>query len=289
MSSKVYEIVTEKVLALMAKGEVPWRKPWKGARPCNISGRKYSGGNLFLLSCLGYDSPIFLTFNQIKKAEGKIKEGQEKAHFPVFFWSFVEKKDANGKVSTFPIFRFFLVWNIEQVEGISVPDALKIIQNDNPIPMDSAESVISNMPNRPMIEEKMGSNRACYNPTSDTVTIPSAKQFKATEEYYSTFFHELGHATGHTSRLNRKEVNDPIVFGSHDYSLEELVAEMTAAFLCAETGIANDSTIENSAAYIAGWNAKLKADPKLFWTAASRAQKAADYILNRKAEEKDAE
>lgn len=289
MSTKVYEIVTQKVLEMMDKGVVPWRKAWKTVKPCNISGRQYSGGNLFLISCLGFETPVFLTFNQIKKLNGKIKEGQEKNHFPIFFWSFVEKVNAAGKKETFPIFRFFLVWNFEQVEGIELPEACKLIANENPVPMESAERVISNMPNPPAIKEQMGSSRACYAPQSDCVTIPSAKQFKQTEDYYSTFFHELGHSTGHSSRLNRKEVNDPIVFGSHDYSVEELVAEMTAAFLCAETGIANEKTEENSAAYIKGWYAKLSSDPKLFWTAASRAQKAADYILNRKADDKDSE
>ena len=99
------------------------------------------------------------------------------------------------------------------------------------------------------------------------------------ESYYSVLFHELAHSTGHASRLNRKEVTDPIAFGSHDYSLEEMVAELTAAFLCAEAGI--DNTVENSAAYIAEWHKVLSADPKLFWIAAGRAQKAADYILGR--------
>ena len=115
----------------------------------------------------------------------------------------------------------------------------------------------------------------------DKVQAPQLSQYPDAGAFYSTLFHELAHSTGHHTRLNRKELTDEAVFfGSHDYSLEEMVAELTASFLCAEAGI--DNTLDNSAAYIKGWHSKLSSDPKLFWTAAGRAQKAADYILGRK-------
>lgn len=282
--SKVYQIVTDKVLSMMNKGIVPWRRPWTGAaRPCNaITGRPYNGGNLFLLSCLGHENPAYLTYKQIVAAGGKVKAGEEKNHFPIFFYSIKDIVNATtGKKEKMFMFRFFLVYNVDQTEGCKLPKRTQVESFDHD-PIDSAHAIIEGMPKRPAIKE--GGSRACYSPINDTVTVPHVSKFPKAEEYYCTMFHELGHSTGHDSRLNRKEVTDPIRFGSHDYSLEELVAEMTAAFLCAEAGIEN-ATLENSAAYLNSWYAKLSKEPKLFWTAASRAQKAADFILNRKSGE----
>jgi antirestriction protein ArdC len=140
------------------------------------------------------------------------------------------------------------------------------------------------MPNMPLIQH-MG-NRAMYNPRSDTVTLPMQTAFQSPDEYYSTAFHELTHSTMHEDRLNRKVTGQVHTFGDEEYSKEELVAEMGAAFLCGFAGIEN-TTIENSAAYIQGWLKSLKNDKTLLISAASLAQKASDYILNRKGGEED--
>lgn len=280
-TTTVYEIVTEKVLNAMASGSVPWRKPWDSStiRPCNAeTGRRYSGGNMFLLSMLPYAVPAFLTMNQIKKAGARIKEGQNKAHFPVFYWNWVEKVDDKGEKVRFPLLRYFLVWNVEQIEGYTLPDHLTKPAAREHTPIEAAERIVAGFADAPEIVITE-TDRAYYVPALDKVNVPKLSQYANPESYYSVLFHELAHSTGHASRLNRKEVTDPIIFGSHDYSLEEMVAELTAAFLCAEAGI--DNTIENSAAYIAAWHKVLSADPKLFWIAAGRAQKAADYILGR--------
>jgi antirestriction protein ArdC len=113
--------------------------------------------------------------------------------------------------------------------------------------------------------------------------MPKPERFDSSEAYYSTLFHELTHSTGHTDRLGRKGIMDTVMFGSSDYSREELVAEMGSAFLCGETGIL-EPCIDRSSAYIAGWLKALRNDRKLVVTAAAQAQKAADYILNRKFE-----
>ena len=281
MSKTVYEIVTEKVLEMMDKGVVAWRKPWDatGLRPCNAeSMRPYSGGNMFLLSMLPFATPAFLTFNQIKKAGATIKPGEEKKHYPVFYWKWLEKVNDKGIVEKIPMLRYFLVWNVEQVEGYELNPKLTAGENRAHDPIDAAEKIAHSYPNPPQVVIAK-TDRACYYPKDDKINAPELDQYSNPQEYYSTLFHEMAHSTGHKSRLNRKEVNDPITFGSHDYSLEEMVAELTAAFLCAEAGL--DNTLDNSAAYIKGWHAKLSADPKLFWTAAGRAQKAADYILGR--------
>ena len=129
----------------------------------------------------------------------------------------------------------------------------------------------------------MGGVRACYSPLRDHVQVPELFRYEKAEEYYCTLFHELAHSTGHESRLNREGITGNHFFGDTVYSREELVAEMTAAFLCGHTGIEN-ATIHNSAAYLQSWIKALRGDKRLAITAAAQAQKAADYILNRKAQ-----
>jgi antirestriction protein ArdC len=137
------------------------------------------------------------------------------------------------------------------------------------------------MPLRPAI--KYGGDRACYSPTLDQIKLPKRNAFKSPEEFYCTAFHELAHASGHSSRLGRKGVLEPSYFGSHDYSQEELVAEFGASMLCGFAGI-EQQTLDNSAAYIQGWLKVLRGDKKLAIIAAGQAQLAADYILNRQPE-----
>ena len=127
-----------------------------------------------------------------------------------------------------------------------------------------------------------GGDRACYSPAFDEIRMPPRKAFPSAEGFYETLFHEAGHSTGHASRLNRKELVSSDGFGGHLYSQEELTAELTAAFLCAEAGI-DQLVLENQAAYLQSWLDKLRKEPEAFVKAAARAQKAADWILDRKA------
>ncbi len=127
----------------------------------------------------------------------------------------------------------------------------------------------------------MRGNRAYYTPSTDSIVLPETNQFDSQAEYYSTLFHELTHSTGHASRLNRPTLVDASYFGSHNYSKEELVAEMGAAFLCGEAGIDNEAALKNSASYLDGWRKKLKTDSKVLIQAAGQAQKAADHILGK--------
>ncbi len=132
------------------------------------------------------------------------------------------------------------------------------------------------MPNAPRREQ---SDRAWYRPSTDSVGMPSRDLFHSSEEYYSTLFHELTHSTGHASRVGREGIEQLNTFGSESYSKEELIAEMGAAMLCGVTGI-SPATIPNSAAYLQCWITRLRGDSKLLVSAASAAQKAADYIRN---------
>lgn len=280
MSFKVAQILTDRVLTMLKGGSVPWRKPWKNtSRPHNIDGYPYRGMNFFLLSMLAHEVPVYLTLNQIKKHGGKIKEGENKNHAPVFFYRMLDRtKDKLGNAVTdgskIPFMRYTQVWNISQVEGVTLPKRFQTKAEALPA-NDAAQAIADGFKNAPAMFR--GGDRACYSPVLDKIQMPPRESFIGADEYYSTLFHEFTHSTGHLKRLNRKEVMDGNAFGSHDYSVEELVAEMGAAMLCAHAGI--DNTLDNSAAYIAGWVSKLKDQPGLLMTAAGRAQKAFAHIV----------
>lgn len=289
---KVYDVINSRIMELLEQGTVPWRKPWNAVSnmPKNLISRKdYRGLNVFLLSCMPYSSPYWLTFKQVQDRGGYVRKGEKST--PVVFWKWIDKKDADtqddeitGTKGKVPLLRYYSVFNLDQVEGIKAPEPKVVIAEFNPI--QKAEEIIATMPLRPDI--RYGGNRAYYSPSNDYIQLPHRHTFQSPEEYYSTAFHELSHATGHSSRVGRKSILEPSYFGSHEYSKEELIAEMGAAFLCGHTGIEN-RTIGNSAAYIQGWLRKLKDDRTLLIHAAAQAQKAADFILNRKGGEEPEE
>lgn len=281
MKSDVYQIVTDRIIQLLESGTVPWHQPWKGGDqwPQNFLSRKvYRGINLFLLNAARYASPYWLTFKQVQSLGGRIKKGERS--FPVVFWK-IFKEEGEGETRRIPFLRYYSVFNTAQCEGVNVPAASG---QPGPVfqPIEKCEQVVANMPNPPLINH-LGAG-ACYSPALDTISLPEAAVFDSGEDYYCTLFHELIHATGHISRLNRKEITEPNRFGSDPYSREELVAEMGAAFLCGHGGIEN-RTIEQSASYIQNWLARLKEDRKLVIQAAAQAQKACDYILNEERQE----
>lgn len=271
----VYAIVTDRIVALLEGGTVPWRKPWSGGGPKNVvSGKAYRGVNVFVLACQGYSSPSWLTYRQATQLGGSVRRGEHGS--PVIFWNWIEKTDpanATRKIR-FPILKYFTVFNVEQCDGIAVPAVEKASVN----PIEAAEAIVAGMPTPPSIRH-LG-DQAFYRPSTDSVVVPAREAFDSAPAYYATVFHEIAHSTGHYSRLDRPAVAAPS-FGSHAYSKEELVAEMSAAFLCAEAGI-DLQTIDNSAAYIASWLSALRNDRRLLVQAAAAAQKAADYVLGRK-------
>lgn len=277
----VYQIVTEKIVSMLEKGTIPWRKTWSAGSgmPRNlISKKEYRGLNVFLLGCQPYASPYWLTFKQAKEKGGFVKQGEKSSL--VVFWKMLDKKqdeettDVAGKI---PMLRYYNLFNVEQCEGITVPlDPEEVVNSFTPI--EQAEQIIAGYRNKPLIS--YGGNRAFYRPAEDLVQMPHEHTFERSENFYAVLMHELAHSTGAAHRLARKEVMEVNSFGSHDYSAEELVAEFTASFLCAQAGISNE-TIEMSAAYIDGWLSVLQGDKKLLVVAAARAQAAADHILGR--------
>lgn len=285
LNESVYQVITDRIVHLLEQGTIPWQKPWKSSdqAPQNFVSRKpYRGVNVFLLNCLGYASPYFLTFKQAQQLGGFVKKGEKGC--PVVFWKWLEVEDKETHESKrIPFLRYFSVFNVTQCENIPAPNEETILSPaPAPSPIEAAEEIVQGMPQRPEI--KSGLDRAFYSPRQDYVGMPAVQQFKGGEEYYSTLFHELTHATGHDSRLNRKGVSRSegtlASFGSDPYAREELVAEMGSAFLCGEAGIV-DRVIDNSAAYVASWLERLKNDSKLVVTAAAQAQKAADFILGK--------
>jgi antirestriction protein ArdC len=271
----VYEIVTQQIISQLERGVVPWRKPWRTELPCNlVSGKEYRGINTFLLGMQGRGSRYWLTFKQAAQLGCHVRAGEKAS--TVTYWNVGEERlnEKTGKVSKRFLLRFYLVFNATQIDGL---DSLKLGNASNPVPNIAAcESIIANMPNRPRLET---SNAAWYRPVSDTVGMPAQSLFNNSEEYYSTFFHELVHATGHKTRVGRDGIENINAFGSESYSREELVAELGASLLAGVTGI-SPCTLPNSAAYLQSWISRLRGDSKLVLSAASAAQKAADYIRN---------
>lgn len=276
----IYQAVTDRIIALLEQGTAPWKKPWssaQGGAPKNlVSKREYSGINWFMLGCQGYEAPYWLTFKQAKERGGHVRKG-EKGSLAIF-WKAYQKESENDeeKPATIPVLRHYTVFNVEQCEGVDYPreEIPEWPENER---INRAETIQLCMPRRPHVVCRGG--RACYSPIDDTVTVPELKRFEKPEEYYSALFHELAHSTGHESRLAREGITNTHFFGDELYSKEELIAEMTSAFICAHCGI-DTATIENSAAYIQGWIKALKGDKKLAITAGAAAQKAANYILN---------
>ena len=279
-NSNIYEKITAQIIESLKNNDVPWQKPWIGAQGAvsHTNGRPYSLLNQFLLGRAGE----WLTFRQIESEGGKIKKG-EKAGF-VVFWKFLPKygTDENGEqiiIGEFPMLKYYNVWHISQVEGIEPKFPQQVFEHQ---PIENAEKIALDYIEREQLKIARDdeSDKACYSPMLDKVTLPKMSQFAVIEEYYSTLFHELTHSTGAKQRLNREGVTNFDFFASHQYSKEELVAELGAAFLVNLAGLDSTKAFNNSVAYIQSWLKALENDPKMIVSAASKAEQAAKFILS---------
>lgn len=284
MALDIYQAVTDRILQLLDQGTVPWRQPIKNADgdgfPKNlVSDKHYRGINVFLLAVTawaeGYDSPYWLTFKQAKDQHAHVRKG-EKGSLVIFWKQHATTDRQTGEPVLVPVLRHYTLFNTQQCDGLTLPEAA----NDNqPAPFEpilEAMSIVDGYQDGPEIEHKGG--RAFYSPADDLVRIPEPQRFVSPESYYATLFHELVHSTGHRTRLDRGLGTNVAPFGSPDYSKEELIAETGAAFLAAAAGI-SPPTIEQSAAYIQSWSKRLRADKKLIVQAAGAGQRAADLVL----------
>ena len=282
----IYQEITDRIIELLDQGTVPWKNPIRRGTgdgwPKNLDTKKrYRGINVFLLAVTawerGYGSDFWLTYRQAAALGGNVRKGEKSSL--VTFWKLYDKKDKeSGEEVRLPVLRHYNVFSVEQCEGIEIPDAPEEDPEQEPFrPLEKAEAIIGGYRGSPKITN--GGSGACYRPTPDEIVIAEPGRFEERESYYSTLFHEVVHSTGHSKRLNRGlDDQAPAPFGSNDYSKEELIAEMGAAFLNAVAGI-SEPTIEQSAAYIDNWRKKLKDDKRLVVQAAGSAQKAVDYIL----------
>jgi len=276
----VYSIATEQVLRHLERGKVPWLISFTDAgMPQNLINRRpYRGINSLLLAALGYSKNVFLTPKQIETEGGHVKDGEE-GHI-VFYWNWNGVKKGNGDDKPpSPQLRFYRVYNIIQCIGIK-RKAPKVRKPRNPLEM--CVAIVGNMPHCPAIRH--GIAPPGYISTIDGIDIPHKEDFRNDELYYATLFRALIHSTGHESRLNRKEVMEATLTDLAYYSTEELIGEIGASYLASWAGIQYGETTEQSE-YVNGWIEKFKRDTHLIVYASSHAQRAVDYILNRKYEE----
>ena len=262
----IYAIVTEKIINLLEQGIVPWRRPWTSTGlPRNLVSKKpYNGINYFLLSASKYVSPFWLTYRQTTELGGHVRKGEESTI--VIFWKVEDLKQSGEGRGTQEsnennrrrfLLRYYRLFNLEQCElPQAVLDKLPKIETHEHDPIEAAERIIAGMPNPPEIQ--YAGSKAFYSSVTDRITLPPRELFISAEEQIATTYHEVSHATGHPKRLNRKSITEAAPFGSPTYSFEEMIAEMSAAYLCAEAGI-SPAVLENQAAYIAGWLKKWRA------------------------------
>lgn len=273
----VREIITEKILDEMDKGTVVWHKSWISLDMQNLKSKHaYKGINRLML---GGDSEIYyLTFNQIMALKGRVKKGAKAR--TVIFWKFIEagkteeeieKIEAGEKVvaRTVPILRYYKVFRLQDINGIERPK----INTDN-----KETETIEQFLKRINVSVTKHGNAASYSPIDDQVSIPEIDKFKSSEYYYNALFHELVHATGHENRLNRFG-DHHTRFGNEGYSKEELVAEIGCAMLSFHFGI---DLIPHNSSYCKNWLKVLKNDRSMIITAASKAEKAVAYLLEKK-------
>ncbi|GAB4039897.1 MULTISPECIES: zincin-like metallopeptidase domain-containing protein [Spirosoma] len=283
-SVDIYQKITNLFIEKIEEGVNPWNKTWStaGLAPQNyFTKTTYQGINLFLLALTPYDVPFFCTFNQVKAQGGKIRAGAKS--LPVVYWNVVDSKtetvtrDGKEEPKKNSFIKYYNVFNVRDVEGIDfvIPQLTVAQQKNRTIAV--CENLVASMPKAPLIRHT-NKNAAYYVPSADYVNMPDLEQFTCSAEYYKVLFHELTHATGHQSRLNREGVTQLCRFGSTNYSKEELVAELGASFLSTFTGIASPELLDNAAAYLKGWLRPLKEDKKFIFWAAKEAQKAVQFI-----------
>jgi antirestriction protein ArdC len=284
----LYDEVTAKIIAQLEAGCFPWVQPWSAAGavpglPRNaVTGRTYSGVNVLILWGAvierAFPSQDWLTFKQALAAGGCVRKGEkgETICFADRFTPDAEKQRAESggdEARSIPFLKRFTVFNAAQCDGLSSSILASIAVNPAPLPerqlVADAESLIA----ASGADFRIGGGQAFYDATQDYVQVPPQPAFTAQINYYRTALHELGHWTGHSSRLARTFGSR---FGNSGYAREELCAELASAFLCAALGIV--PTVRH-ADYLGSWLAVLREDSRAIFKAASQASKAADYLL----------
>jgi antirestriction protein ArdC len=281
----VYSRVTNKIIADLERGNLTWLQPWQAghqagpvSRPLRAGGKAYRGVNVLMLWAAamekGYSCPLWLTYKQAAELGGQVRKGE---HGSLVVYA--DKITKTGTDDTgadveikIPFMKGYTVFNAEQIDGLPGHFYATVPPLNNEINrLDPVESFFAST----KANIQHGGNRAFYSPDRDLVQMPELQSFRDSESYYATLAHEMTHWTRHETRLNRDLGRKR--FADAGYAMEELVAEIGAAFLCADLGIIPE-TRDDHAAYIASWLTVLKDDKRAIFTAASHAQKAADYL-----------
>lgn len=286
-----HEVVAEKLIEQLKAGTAPWQKPWQPGVPNAMmpmnptSGKRYRGINAIHLMAQGYDDPRWMTYKQAQAAGAQVQKGEKGTQ--VQYWKFTEEqdkvdeqgrpiRDAEGKTQKVsvelerPRVFFATVFNAQQIEGLP-PLELKPQQENEWEAIERAEHILQ--ASGAKITHAPG-DRAFYRPSTDSITLPEKSQFPQPDAYYATALHELGHWTGHPTRLDR-DLAHP--FGSEGYAKEELRAEISSMILGDSLGIGHDP--EQHAAYVGSWIKVLQDDPLEIFRASSDAEKIHDYVL----------
>lgn len=280
MSINVYEMVTNRIIEQLENNIVPWEKPWQGTIEGafnRVSKKPYSILNQMLLK---YDGE-YASFKQWKDLGGHIRKGEHSEI--IVFWKMypIKEKQDDGTeiIKTIPLLKYINVFHISQVDGVE-PLKQKVTHDIEPI--DKAEKILNDYWNRENITiEHVKGDKAFYSPMFDKIQLPLFEQFKSSEEYYSTAFHESVHSTMKESRCNRQEdrKGKVVSFASEEYTKEEFCAEVGSAQLMNIVGIETTKSFRNSTAYIQSWLKVLRNDNKFIVSASSKAEKAVNYIL----------
>lgn len=278
----VHQEVTDRIVSALEAGTAPWVKPWNGSAglPMNATTNKpYNGVNVFLLwlteGAMGYGSSRWLTFKQAKAAGGSVMKGEKGTGIVFFNWREYADKANPDKKKKIPLLRFYTVFNVAQCEGLSDKVMGKVSAGDE-LPESArlahAEAWLAKVSASMGITPTRHGARACYVPSLDEIRLPPFSSFVDAASAYSTEAHEFAHATGHEKRLKRDLSG---MFGSETYAAEELVAEMTSAFVCAQLGLAGKLQHPE---YIGNWIKVLKGSTRALFTAASLAKKAHAFL-----------
>jgi antirestriction protein ArdC len=285
LTKDVYTRVTERIIADLEQGIRTWMKPWaaehaagKINRPLRHNGTPYRGMNILLLwgeaVAKGYAAPIWMTFKQALELDAHVRKGEKGSL--VVFANTVTKTETNDKGEDvereIPFMKGYSVFNVEQIEGL--PQHY-YAQPEKPLPLSERIEHADRFMTATGAVINHGGNSAFYAPSRDVIQLPPFEAFRDKESYYATALHELTHWTRHETRLDRDFGRQK--FGDAGYAREELVAELGAAFLCADIGITPEIR-EDHADYIGHWLNVLKEDKRAIFSAAAHAQRAADFL-----------
>lgn len=281
----LYTRVTNTIIQQIEKGVRPWSKPWKAghkaghvSRPLRHNGIPYNGINTLMLWSTsleaGFEAPIWMTYKQAQELGGQVRKGEKGS--TVVYTNKLFKEELNDKGETvekqIPFLKGYTVFNIEQIEGLPEHYYAK----NEPETLNTAERLeaVERFVAETKAELRHGGASAYFSPSLDYIQMPEYERFTSREAYYGTLIHELTHWSGHESRLKRDLSGR---FGNAAYAAEELIAELGAAFLSADLGVSSEPR-EDHAAYLEYWLGILKADKKAIFTAAAKAQEAADFL-----------